>query len=125
MLSKDVSLLFQDKFISDYLQKNRAILITSVNKSLNSILFIDLSELPITNNINFPELLLRWIISVNKSRLEKGLDIIITYDIIKKCPIWKIVGMPIKSIKLDKQSLNKSSSPTPTRKTRKIGSINR
>lgn len=124
MLGNEFNSLFQDQFINDYLQKNRGIIIPAVNKSLNSILFINLQQLPKTP-INFPEILLRWIINLNKKRIEKNEEIIVTYELIKSCPIWKIIDMPIKSLKLTKESLNKSRGLNPTRKTNKIGSINK
>lgn len=124
LMGADFNYLFQDKFISDYLQKNRGIIVPSVSRSLNSILFINLQQLPRTP-VNFPEILLRWIIFVNRKRIENNEEIIITYEIIKSCPIWKVIEMPIKNLSLTKESLNKSKGPVPSRKTNKIGSINK
>ncbi len=120
----DISSLFQDKFISNYLMKNRGIIVPSVNRSLNSILFINLQQLPL-QPYNFPEILLRWIINVNHKRIENNEEILITYDIIKKCPIWEIIEMPVRNLKLTKESLNKPRGPIPSRKTSKLGSINK
>jgi hypothetical protein len=124
MLSNDFSVLFQDKFISEYLQKNSAILLPFVNKSLTSFFLIDLQQLP-SSPINFAEILLRWIIAANKKRIENDEEIIITFDLIKRCPIWKVINMPVKSIKATPESFNKSKSPVPSRKTNRIGSINK
>lgn len=124
MLGNEFNSLFQDKFISDYLQKNRGIIVPSVSRSLNSILFINLQQLP-RQPINFPEILLRWIIFVNRKRIENGEEILITYEIIKSCPIWKVIEMPITRLNLTKESLNKNKGPVPTRKTVKMGSINK
>jgi hypothetical protein len=96
----------------------------SINSSLKSILLIDLDQLPKTP-INFAEVLIRWIISVNKPRIDKGLDIVITYQIIKQCPIWHVIDMPIKQMRMTQESINKNKGPTPTRKTMKMGSINK
>lgn len=96
----------------------------SVSRSLNSILFINLQQLP-RQPINFPEILLRWIIFVNRKRIENGEEILITYEIIKSCPIWKVIEMPITRLNLTKESLNKNKGPVPTRKTVKMGSINK
>lgn len=124
MLSNEFTSLFQDKFISDYLLKNRGIVVPAVSRSLNSILFINLQQLP-RQPVNFPEILLRWIIYVNRKRIENDQEILITYEIIKSCPIWQVIDMPIKNLKLTKESLNKSKGPVPTRKTVKMGSINK
>lgn len=124
MLSNDFSTLFQDKFVSDYLQKNSAVLVPSINKSLTSFLLIDLQQLP-TSPVNFAEILIRWIIAVNRKRIENDEQIIITFELIKRCPIWKIISMPVKSIKASPESFNKTKSPIPSRKTNKIGSINK
>jgi len=124
VLSNEFTTLFQDKFISDYLLKNRGIVVPAVSRSLNSILFINLQQLP-RQPVNFPEILLRWIIYVNRKRIENDQEILITYEIIKSCPIWQVIDMPIKNLKLTKESLNKAKGPVPTRKTVKMGSINK
>ena len=124
MLSNEFSSLFQDKFISDYLLKNRGIIVPVVSKSLNSILFINLQQLP-RQPVNFPEILLRWIIYVNRKRIENDQEILITYEIIKSCPIWQVIDMPIKNLKLTKESLNKSKGHKKEKKTIKMGSINK
>lgn len=124
MIFSDFNFLFQDAFVSDYLQKNRALVIPSIDKSLKSILFINLQQLP-RHPINFAEILLRWIIHVNRKRIENGEEILMTFDVIKQCPIWKVIDMPIKSLKLNRESLNKPRGPTPARKASKMGSINK
>lgn len=124
MLTNEFSSLFQDQFISDYLQKNRVIIMPAVNKSLNSILAINLQQLPL-QPVNFAEILIRWIIFVNKKRIENDQEIIITFEIIKRCPIWKVIQMPINSLKLTPESLNKPIGPGIMRKTSRIGSINK
>ena len=96
----------------------------AVNRSLNSILLINLQQLPQTP-VNFAEILIRWIIFVNRKRIENGDEILITFEIIKMCPIWKVISMPVKNVKLTPESLNKSRGPTPSRKTVKLGSINK
>jgi hypothetical protein len=124
MIFSDFNSLLQDAFITEYLQKNRVLLVPKVDSSLKSILLINLQQLP-RQPVNFAEILLRWLVFVNKSRLEKGEEMIITLELLKKCPIWKVIDMPIKALKLDKGSLNKPRGPVPTRKTSKIGSINK
>lgn len=124
MLSDRFSSLFKDSFITEYLKTNNAIVMPSINSSLKSILLIDLDQLPKTP-INFAEVLIRWIISVNKPRIDKGLDIVITYQIIKQCPIWQVIDMPIKQMRMTQESINKNKGPTPARKTVKMGSINK
>ena len=124
MIFSEISFLFQDAFISSYLQKNRVLIVPKVDSSLKSILLINLQQLP-RQPVNFAEILLRWLVFVNKSRLEKGEELLVTFDLLKECPIWKVIDMPIKALKLDKGSLNKPRGPVPTRKASKIGSINK
>ena len=124
MLSDQFNSLFTDKFVSDYLQTHRVIVMPMVNRSLNMLITINLQQLP-QSPVNFAEILIRWIIFVNKPRIEAGKEILITYDIIKKCPIWKIIKMPIKTLKATRTALNKPVGPVPARKMASIGSINK
>jgi hypothetical protein len=117
--------LDQDEFITEFLTNNRVILIPALKSSLNSMYMLSLDELPV-QPVNFREILLRWIIFVNRKRIENGEEIIITYDIIKRCPIWKVLSkMPLKSIKLESKAMNRPVKPVTVQKYKKVGSINK
>lgn len=108
--------MFEDlkaKWITDAYISQKAILIPSISKQLTTIGWIlDLNSLPL-KPLPFKELFIRWLIYINKIRIEKNQPIIITYSIIKMCPIWNIIKCPIKRITLTKEGVfNKPSIST-------------
>ena len=46
---------------------------------------------------------------MNKERLDKRQDLLITKELILKCPLWKLVKCPIKKIELTKENMFKRS----------------
>jgi hypothetical protein len=105
----------REKWITDAYLDYKAILVPSISKQLSTVGWIlDLNSLP-TKPFPFKELFIRWLISVNKLRIEKQQPIIITISIIKMCPIWNIVKCPLKKIKLTKEEMfNKPKSSVST-----------
>lgn len=79
-----------DKFV----QENRSILIPRMNDRLRNLGLIDLTVLP----EDVTHALLDWVLKVNRRRIESGQDVLVTYDIIKQCPIWQVVEMPYRSM---------------------------
>lgn len=53
------------------------------------------------------QVLMRWLFEVNRRRLEGGLPLMVTYDIVKQCPLWKIIPMPYRTYKLNKEIVSK------------------
>lgn len=101
----------------------KGILIPSMKNQLSkSGLFLDLDSLPI-KPYPFKELFIRWLISINKQRIQSGEQVIINMKIIMLCPLWKIIKCPIKKIELTKE--NMFNKPIPTSKTKIQGSINK
>lgn len=86
-----------------YLKENGTLVIPFINHHLKAMASLDLREL----HPNVREYLIRWLIEVNRRRLENGEQMLITYSIIKQCPIWKSIKMPYKLLKLDKVILAK------------------
>lgn len=95
----------REEWITKSYNLQKGILIPSIEKQLSTVGWIlDLNSLP-TKPFQFKELFIRWLISINRQRIEKGLEIIVTYQIIRMCPLWNIVKCPIKRITLTKESL--------------------
>ena len=120
-------------WISKIYESYRMIILPTLDKQMSvKGLYLDLDSLPL-KPLPFKEYFIRWLIAVNKQRLEKGLEIVITYDLVMKCPIWQLVKCPIKSVKLTKEGMfNKPSSTKGTTGTfgtigtiGTIGSINK
>ena len=80
----------------DFIRDNRAILFPFISTRLQSLGMIDLTLLP-EEVIDY---LFNWILKVNRQRIENQQEIIVNYDIIKMCPIWQVVEMPYRSMKL-------------------------
>lgn len=53
------------------------------------------------------QILIRWLFEVNRRRLEGGQPLMVTYDIIKQCPLWKVIPMPYRTYKLNKEMVSK------------------
>lgn len=109
----------REKWITEAYEAQKGILLLSVNDQLSTRGFIlDLNSLPL-KPYPFKELFIRWLIVINKNRILSGHAIIVTRELIMKCPIWKIVKCPIIKITLTKEKLfNK-----PTTSTARVGTI--
>jgi hypothetical protein len=112
------NMLFDDlksDWITQMYLTYHALILPSVDKQLSmGGWMLDLGSLP-TRPYPFRELFIRWLISINKDRIASGQPVIVTYSIILKCPLWKIVKCPIKRITKTKEGLfNK---PTPSQST--------
>ena len=87
---------------SDILEKAygqfRGLAMLPLTTSMN-ILMLDLNNLPV-KPFNFKEVFIRWILQVNEKRILNGDEPIITYNIAKQCPIWKLYKMPVSSSKI-------------------------
>lgn len=111
----NITLLFDSNaYLQDYLKENRAMILSELDFEVNTFSIIDLDALP-TTPVDFKEVLLRWLIAVNKPRIDNGENPIVTFDLIKLCPIWKIVPLKVRKIPLNRSSINKAKPITPTR----------
>lgn len=61
------------------------------------LLVIDLNNLP-TRPIPFKEIFIRWMLQVNEGRLINGDEPLLSYNLAKRCPIWKLIKMPVRSM---------------------------
>lgn len=87
----------------DYIEQHETLLIPFINHNLMSISGLDLSSLP----EEYRHAFMKWLIEVNRKRMSMGLQMMITYDVIKRCPIWKMIPMPYKTYKLTPKKLAK------------------
>lgn len=72
-----------------------------------TIFGVDLSVLPV-EPVNLRAAFIKWLIKINEPRLKTGKDLLITFDIVKQCPLWKITPMPFRAMSLNKNDLNGS-----------------
>lgn len=80
----------------DYVRDNRKIIIPFISHKFKTMGMIDLTYLP----DEVIKILMQWILKVNRRRIESGQEMLVTYEIIKACPIWKAVKMPYRVMKL-------------------------
>ncbi len=112
----NITLLFDsNSFLQEFLSNNRALVLSELDLELKTFSMIDLDSLP-RQPIDFREILMRWVIAVNSKRLENGDNPIITFDIIKRCPIWKDFPLKLRKMPLNRQAINKPAGVTPIRK---------
>lgn len=93
----------------EYVRDNRKIIFPFISHRFKSMGMLDLTLLP----DEVIKALVQYILTVNRRRIEAGQDIVVTYAIVKSCPIWKVVKMPYRTMKLlgaiknpDAKSLN-------------------
>lgn len=120
--SKVENLVFDPKKMTfaDFIANNAVMLIPSINTKMSTMGGIKLGLLPPVAQ----EYFVRWLFEVNRRRLEQGLDLMVTYDIIKQCPLWKIIPMPYRNVKLTKEAVAGLNKLIPPEKRLKFKSIN-
>ena len=69
--------------------------------------FLDLTQIP----KDYKDAFIRWMIFINKPRIDKGLKPAMDIQLALKCPIWKLIKPPLVSIKLTKEEMFKSRKP--------------
>lgn len=88
------------------------------------LLILDLDSLP-TKPLPLKELFLRWALTANEGRMLAGEDPIFPYSLVKSCPLWKIIPMPIKTMTATQEGMfNKPAVKTASAQP-KYSSINR
>lgn len=116
--------LLEPMLVEHFYTNMRAVFVHDLGKPDDSGMILDLDALP-TKPPGLKEAVIKWLISVNLTRLKGGEDPIITLQLVLKCPVWKIVRPPLKRIKLTKEALfNKPTVKTIGQKA-KPGSINK
>ena len=68
------------------------------------LLVIDFNSLP-TSPIPFKEVLIRWLLTVNEGRLLAGEEPFFPYELVKRCPLWRLLAMPIRTLDLTQERL--------------------
>jgi hypothetical protein len=94
----------EQPLVEAYYQGLKGLLLTQVDGAVSRGLYLDLTALP-TEPIDFKSVLIKWLIQINLSRINRGDPAIITLDILLKCPLWQAIKPPLKSIKLTKEAL--------------------
>lgn len=83
-----------------FIEDNGLLFMPTINQSLALMGGLRLDLLPELAR----EIFIKWLFEVNKPRLLQGLPLLITYPIVKQCPLWKIIPMPYRQIKLNKDT---------------------
>jgi hypothetical protein len=105
--------------------------LVSLPISDSKMLGIDLTLLP-NKPIPFKEVLLKWLLMANEPRLLVNEEPLFPMALIKQCPIWKVIRMPVVTIELKAQveeNKSKTINKIPNKKTignnKTVGAINR
>lgn len=96
--------LMEPMLVEHFYDSMRAIFVHDLGKPDSRGLLLDLDSLP-TKPEGLKEAVIKWLISVNLTRIRGGEDPIITLDLVLKCPVWKIVRPPLKRVQLTKEKL--------------------
>jgi hypothetical protein len=88
------------------------------------VLVLDLDNLPV-KPIPFKEVFLRWMMQANEGRMINGEEPIMTYELARMCPIWKVISMPVKSLAMTRDKVMKPPKIQTARQQARPGSINK
>lgn len=94
-------------------------LVTSIR-----VLVLDLDNLP-TKPIPFKEVFLRWMLQANESRMINDEEPIMSYELARMCPIWKLIKMPVKSLQMTRDKVMKPPKVITVRQQARPKGINR
>lgn len=106
---------------NDYVAQNAVMMLPGINAKMLTMGGLRLGLLPPLAQ----EYFVRWLFEVNRRRLEQGHELMVTYDIIKQCPLWKIIPMPYRNIKMTKETVAALDQLIPPEKRLKFQAINK
>lgn len=116
--------IIEPLLVEKFYKEQRAIFVHDLEKPDSKGLILDLDALP-TKPAGLKEAVIRWLISVNLTRLRNDEEPLVTLSLVLKCPVWKIVNPPLKRITLTKEKMfNKPKVKTLGQKA-SVGSINK
>lgn len=104
---------------NDYISQHAVMFLPGINAKMLTMGGLRLGLLPPLAQ----EYFVRWLFEVNRRRLEGGLPLMVTYNIIKQCPLWKVIPMPYRNIKMTKESTAALDKLIPAEKRLKFKSI--
>jgi hypothetical protein len=104
-------------------ERYRAIPLLPLSTNMQ-MLVLDLDNLPV-KPIPFKEVFLRWMMQANESRMINGDEPLMTYELARMCPIWKLIKMPIKSLAMTRDKVMKPPKIQTVRQQSQPGSINK
>jgi len=104
---------------NDFIAENAVMFLPGINQKMLTMGGLKLDLLPPLAK----EFFVRWIFEVNRPRLLQGLPLLVTYGIIKQCPLWKIIPMPYRNIPLTKDAVANLSKLIPPEKRLKFKGI--
>lgn len=116
----------QTEIITELYKEYKGIFLTSTTEQLTLAGYVlDLNSLP-THPIPFKELFIRWLISVNRQRIENGQGVFVSRELVLRCPLWRVIACPIKKLTLtQEQMFNRPHGSRGTIGSRPTRSINR
>lgn len=101
---KDLGIFFKDTSLLQEAYDAYRVLPMLPLTSTMQLLVLDLNNLPV-KPIPFKEVFLRWMLQVNETRIMNGEEPIMTFNLAKMCPIWKIIKMPVRSVTMSRDGL--------------------
>ena len=114
------------ELITKLLKEQRGILLPTIKEQLSLDGYIlDLDALPVSP-LPFKDLFIRWLVSVNQQRIQNSQPVLCTYELVMRCPLWRVVACPIRKLTLTKEGMfNKPTASKGTLGTMPTRSINR
>ena len=103
-----IALLANDEQLAHLYEGYAGLLIEQLDTIGRRGIILDLDSLP-SEPYPLKKLFLMWLMSVNRERINRLQQPIVTYDLVMKCPLWKVVSPPFRPLKLETGALNNAS----------------
>lgn len=97
--------LLSNEELGELLKLNKSLLVSGLENLGRRGIVLDLEALP-SDPFPLKTIFLRWLVSVNRERIANLQEPVVTYELIMKCPLWKIVPAPLRRIAVNSGGLN-------------------
>lgn len=90
------------ELVAAHYARLKGVFVQQVSQLSQNGLILDLDALP-TEPLDLKGAVIKWLISVNLSRISAGQEPLITLPLVLKCPVWRVHPPPFKRISLTKE----------------------
>ena len=88
------------------------------------LLVLDLDALPL-KPLPFKEVFLKWALRLNEGRMLQGEEPIFPFELVKACPLWRVIPMPIRRMGMTQEGMFGKPTIKTASKSLRPGSINK
>lgn len=116
--------LLTNEELSRYYHDYEALLVPGLEDLGRTGIMLDLEALP-TSPLPLKKIFLMWLMAVNRGRIDKLQQPIITYELVMQCPIWKYFAPPFRRISMTRDGILNAQAAKSINQQGKARGINR